>query len=168
MINGIENLKINGDGFMKINIVIPVLNEERALVNGVEKTIKFLDSSSWKSNYIITIADNGSIDRTPEISKELCAKYEKIKYFKVQRRGVGLAFREAIQRNDCDIVGYMDVDLATDLKHLQDVYEKFQNEKAMIVVGSRLAPGAKVVGRSLKREITSRGLDRKSVCRERV
>lgn len=144
---------------MKLNIVIPVLNEETTLRNGVEKTAKFLDNTEINGNYMITIADNGSTDQTENIAKDLCKEYEQVQYFKVSRRGVGLAFRETIKRNTCDIVGYMDVDLATDIKHLREVYQIFKKSETEVVVGSRLLPGAKVYNRTLLREITSRGLN---------
>ena len=103
---------------MNLNIVIPVLNEENDLKPGVETTLNYLKTTSWKDHFEITIADNGSTDKTEAIAKDLCDTYENVNYFKVSQRGVGLAFREAIKRNLCDIVGYMDVDLATDIKHL--------------------------------------------------
>lgn len=142
-----------------LNIVIPVLNEEQSLTRGIEDTVSFLKNTTFKESYIITIADNGSTDKTQEIALELCNVYTNIDYFKVSRRGVGLAFREAINRNKCDFIGYMDVDLATELRHLIDVYEIMSGGNVEIVVGSRLLRGAKVVGRSIKREITSRGLN---------
>jgi glycosyltransferase involved in cell wall biosynthesis len=144
---------------MSINIVLPVLNEERALEYGVTTTIGYLESSELNNNYLITIADNGSTDRTQEIALELCKQYSQVNYFRVSRKGVGLAFREAIKNNTCDFIGYMDVDLATNLRHLNQVYSVLSNGETSIVVGSRLAVGAKVVGRTLKREITSRGLN---------
>lgn len=144
---------------MIINIVIPVLNEERVLERSVKTTIEYLNNNGLGGNYWITIADNGSTDRTFEIALGLCEKYEQVKCFKVSRKGVGLAFREAIKKNSCDLIGYMDVDLATDLKHLKQVYSMLSVSNTSVVVGSRLLPGAKVVGRTLKREITSRGLN---------
>lgn len=144
---------------MIINIVIPVLDEELALEHGVKSTIEYLDKGKVKGSYRITIADNGSTDKSYEIAQRLCDEYEQVKCFKVSRRGVGLAFREAIKNNSCDLIGYMDVDLATDLRHLEEVYSALNKKETSIVVGSRLAPGAKVVGRTLKREITSRGLN---------
>lgn len=142
-----------------LNIVIPVLNEEQSLARGIEATIFFLNNTTFKESYIITIADNGSTDKTQEIASELCNIYANVSYFKVSKRGVGLAFREAINRNKCDFIGYMDIDLATELRHLVEVYEIMSGGNVGIVVGSRLLRGAKVVGRSIKREITSRGLN---------
>lgn len=144
---------------MRLNIVIPVLNEEKALEHGVETTIRYLDGTELSGNYRITIADNGSTDDTERIARLLCDRYSHVDYFKVSQRGVGLAFREAIKRNTCEIVGYMDVDLATDIKHLRQVYRFFTEQNAEAVVGSRLLKGSEVHNRTLVREITSRSLN---------
>jgi len=144
---------------MTLNIVIPVLNEQKSIRNGVEKTVQFLNTTNVKGNFIITIADNGSDDLTEEISNELCSEYDYVHYFKVSERGVGLAFREAIKKNNSDIIGYMDVDLATDIKHIKTVYNSFLNDKVSIIVGSRLLHNSKVYNRTVTRGITSRGLN---------
>lgn len=144
---------------MTINIVIPVLNEEESLRKGVVTTINFLNQTKMVGLYHITVADNGSTDQTPVIAQELAMEYPCVDWFKVSRKGVGLAFREAIKRNQDDIVGYMDVDLATDIRHLTQVYDEFEKPSVSAVVGSRLLPGSRVYGRTLKREITSRGLN---------
>lgn len=144
---------------MNLNIVIPVLNEENDLKPGVETTLNFLKTTSWRDHFEITIADNASTDKTGEIAKDLCDSYENVNYFKVSQKGVGLAFREAIKRNECEIIGYMDVDLATDIKHLRQVYDLFTDPSVDIAVGSRLLHDSRVYGRSLIREITSRMLN---------
>lgn len=143
---------------MTFHIVIPVLNEEDRLESGITALLGYLEASMLKDKTYITIADNGSTDRTEEIARRLCEQYAQIRYKKLGQRGVGLAFRTCIQENTDDIIGYMDVDLATDLQHLEQVYKQFE-AGANIVVGSRLLRGSKVIGRTLKREITSRGLN---------
>jgi len=58
------------------------------------------------------------------------------------------------------VVGYMDVDLATDLKHLDEVRGAFNSQSGdLLVSGSRLLPGSHVINRTLTREISSRGFN---------
>ncbi len=52
---------------------------------------------------------------------------------------------------------YMDVDLSTDLKALPEIVSAIADEGYDVAIGSRLTNGSEVVGRTLKREITSRG-----------
>lgn len=143
---------------MKINILFPVLNEERRLENGIVNTIEFM-KKNFKNDYKITIVDNGSIDNTEIIAKKLECTYSKVNYIKLYERGVGLALREGVQSNDYDIVGYMDVDLSTKLDHILQVKEIFEAfPEIEIVNGSRLSKNSVVIGRKISREITSRGL----------
>jgi len=144
---------------MKISIIFPVLNEENRLKAGILNTIKFLDNKNF-FEYELIIVDNGSTDETEKISKELCTKFHKIRYIKLNQKGVGLAFREGIKNSNSDIVGYMDIDLSTDLSHLLEVYDIFgKNCDIGIINGSRLLKNSNVYGRTIKREITSRGLN---------
>ena len=90
---------------MKVNIVFPVLDEERRLEKGIHTTEAFL-AKRRDIDAVITIVDNGSTDRTPDIIKELADVYSNIEYIRLSERGFGLAFREAVKRNRCDIIGY--------------------------------------------------------------
>lgn len=79
---------------MKMNIMIPVLNEEEQIVTNVKKVIEYLKTTKLEGNYVITIADNGSTDKTPELGRQLQAECEgKVNYMRLEERGVGLAFR---------------------------------------------------------------------------
>ena len=82
---------------MKVNIVFPVLDEERRLEKGIRTTEAFL-AKRRDIDAVITIVDNGSTDRTPDIIKELADVYSNIEYITLGERGFGLAFREAAKR----------------------------------------------------------------------
>lgn len=139
-----------------IDITIPVLNEELRLEKGVRTTVYFLDNNNIK-DYIITIADNGSTDKTEIIANSLVNEYDgKVRYIKVPEKGVGLALKSVWPKSDKDIVGYMDVDLSTDIKHLLKVLELFENKNVEVVNGSRISKGSVVINRKLLRECTSR------------
>lgn len=145
---------------MEINIIIPVLNEEKSLKNKIKEVIDYLETTEMKDHYVITIIDNGSTDRTQKLGVQLTGQYKTIvSYIRLEQRGVGLALREGIRCNKCDVVGYMDLDLATDIRHLRQVYRLFKRSNCQIVIGSRLLKTSKVIGRSLVRNITSRALN---------
>lgn len=145
---------------MNINIIIPVLNEQDSIFEKISSAVYFLNSTTLKNSYRLTIIDNGSTDNTQVIATSLVNQFNNIVYYvHLNERGVGLAFREGIKQNSFDIVGYMDLDLATDLNHVLDVYNAFNNNDASIVVGSRLLKSSKVIGRSFIRTITSVGLN---------
>ena len=110
-----------------INLLFPVLNERLRLQKGIETTIAYV-REQVTIPCKLTILDNGSEDETPEIGKKLEEAYPEVTYVRVGERGVGVAFRKGIELNDCDIVGYMDIDLSTDLKYLGKTIEMFQHD----------------------------------------
>jgi glycosyltransferase involved in cell wall biosynthesis len=115
----------------------------------------FPTAGQWR----IVIADNGSTDTTRQLATELSETYPEVNWVSVPRRGVGLALKTSWGQSDADIVGYMDLDLATDLHHFPEVYKVLSEDRADLVYGSRLHPDAKVIGRTTKREISSRAFN---------
>lgn len=140
-------------------ITIPVLDEEETLRENVVKAHSYIKKHITTEFWII-IADNGSTDQTASIGAELESEYSEIKFLKVSKRGVGLALRTSWMASNADYVGYMDLDLATDLKHLKDVIGLFHDEADYDVInGSRLLKGAQVVNRKPIRNVTSHGFN---------
>lgn len=143
---------------LSINLLFPVLNERLRLRNGIEKTMEYL-KKNVTIPYSLTILDNGSDDETPQIGMELAEKYPEVTYVRVGERGVGVAFRKGIELNKSHIVGYMDIDLSTDLKYLSRTIELFQEKPELQYVnGSRFSRESDTKGRKWYRRITSMGL----------
>lgn len=141
-----------------VDIVLPVLNEEHRLTRGVVETVRYCREHAF--SFRVTIADNGSTDRTRDVARELESLYPEVRYLSVGERGVGRALKKAWRESECSVVGYMDVDLATDLKHLDDVRAVFRSQRGdLLVSGSRLLPGSRVINRTITREISSRGFN---------
>ena len=143
---------------LSINLLFPVLNERLRLRNGIEKTMAYV-----KENVTIpcrlTILDNGSEDETPEIAKELAGKYPEGSYVRLEERGVGIAFRKGSELNDSALVGYMDIDLSTDIKYLGRTISLFENRPELEYVnGSRFSKDSDTRGRKWYRKLTSMGL----------
>lgn len=143
--------------FMTFDVTIPVLNEEETLDRQVRILHSFLkkhfpDTGQWR----IVIADNGSTDATPEIAERLSVELPEVRLVRVPEKGVGLALKTSWGQSNADIVGYMDLDLATDLPHFIQAYHALATEGFDLVYATRLHPRSKVIGRTLKREITSR------------
>ncbi|MBI4447059.1 MAG: glycosyltransferase [Acidobacteria bacterium] len=145
---------------LSVLIAIPVLNEERALNSNVRRLIAYLKEEPRLSHFQfeIVIADNGSADATPAIGRDL-EQAGLIRYQRLEKKGVGLAFQAAWDAADSDIVGFMDLDLSTDLRHLPDALEPISKKEVELVCGSRLLPDSQVRRRPLFREVTSRVLN---------
>ena len=140
-----------------LDIIIPVLNEERALPQSIPALHAHLAANFHDYDWRIVIADNGSEDATPEVSQRLSRDFPGVSPFRLEQRGRGLALRTAWLASEADIVAYMDVDLSTDLAALRPLVSAVGEGGCDIAIGSRLIKGARVERRPLKREITSRG-----------
>lgn len=147
--------KLKNDRNVRLDVVIPVYNEERILAGSVSRLREYLQTVCpyrWR----IVIADNASVDRTPQVARQLVAQYSEVAYLRLPLKGRGRALREAWLRSKADVVSYMDVDLSTDLSCFMPMIEALVRGKADVALGSRFHKGAKVE-RGLKREILSRG-----------
>jgi len=141
-----------------LTIIFPVLNERLRLESGITRTVEYLQSIQFE-DYEIVIVDNGSEDETPEIAAALCEKYATVKYERISIRGVGAAFRRGVELSKGEIVGYMDIDLSTNIKHLGEAIEIFKNQPEVAYInGSRFANESDTKGRKWYRKITSQGL----------
>ena len=139
------------------DITIPVLNEEKTLEENVEKLHQFVKTNLPNhTQWQIVIADNGSTDKTLEIAQQLSDKHPEVIFVTVPKKGVGLALKTSWGQSEADIVGYMDLDLATDLPHFIEAYKAIAEQDYDVVYGSRLHKNSKVIGRSFKREVASR------------
>lgn len=143
---------------MMWTIIFPVLNERLRLEKGIVTTVEYLNSIGFQ-DYEILIVDNGSEDETPQIAAGLCERYSKVAYEKINVRGVGAAFRRGVELSHGDIVGYMDIDLSTNIKHLGEAVKLFSEDKQLQYInGSRFAKSSDTKGRKWYRKITSQGL----------
>ena len=139
-----------------LDVVIPVLNEERALADSVNALAAFLSNNLNDYEWAVVVADNGSTDATPSICQSLSEQDSRVRHVRLEQKGRGRALKRAWAESDADIVAYMDVDLSTDLSALPQTIAAVDHEGYDIAIGSRLTRGARVIGRSFKRELISR------------
>jgi glycosyltransferase involved in cell wall biosynthesis len=137
-----------------IDIVVPVYNEEKVLAHSICILWDFLNKTlacPWQ----IVVVDNGSVDGTLAVAKALSQQYPNVNCIHLDQKGRGRALKRAWLESSADVVSYMDVDLSTKLDAFPQLISAFDNGYS-VAIGSRLMSGSKVIGRSLKREITSR------------
>ena len=114
-------------------IIFPVLNEKLRLESGITRTVEYLQKIAFE-DYEIIIVDNGSEDETPQIAEMLCKKYPKVRYERINIRGVGAAFRRGVELSSGDVVGYMDIDLSTNIKHLGEAIHIFKTQEEIAYI----------------------------------
>lgn len=138
-----------------LEVDVPVLDEEKELCGNIEILRDFLRKNMKRYDFKIVIVDNGSVDSTPKIAKELQRRFSDVGYLRLEKRGRGRALRKAWTESNADICCYMDIDLSTDLGALPKLVDLVAFDGYDIATGSRLMEGS-TIKRSLVREITSR------------
>jgi hypothetical protein len=144
----------NPEASVQVSIVFPAYNEVDYLELAVQKVAETLNE--FKRSYEIIIAEDGSTDGTAERSGELAQKYPYVKHIHGENRlGRGTALNNAFRQSHGEVLVYMDLDLATNLKHLKPLVEAIKVEGYDFATGSRMLPESKVE-RSLRRSMTSK------------
>jgi len=138
---------------MRVNITIPVFNEEKILYNKI-KEISLFCQNNLKSDFKIVITNNGSTDNTGNIAKKICKENKKIEYLFIKKKGRGNAIKTSWLKIDADIYSYMDIDLSTNLKTFPKMIDEV-TKGCDIVIGSRYINGSRVK-RHLQRAVLSR------------
>tara|TARA_B110000438_G_scaffold285566_1_gene315787 strand:- start:669 stop:1388 length:720 start_codon:yes stop_codon:yes gene_type:complete len=140
---------------MLVELIFPVLNESKTLEYQLNKVRSHI-SKIIDYDFLITIVDNGSTDKTKVISEDLIKQKIVDKYLYLSQKGRGRAIKIAISKSNADIVSYMDIDLSTDLDSLLPLIKSIAKDKYDIAIGSRLSKESIVIGRKKIREFTSR------------
>ena len=139
-----------------VEFILPVLNEEKVISASVSAIHNFLETHFKDYTWKITIADNGSTDKTADISEILSTKFDRVNYVRIAQKGRGRALKQCWTSSKSDIVAYMDIDLSTQLDDIRPLLDSISKNKYDVAIGSRLIKGSVVEGRSRRREFTSR------------
>lgn len=116
-------------GELKIEIIIPTLNEEKT----IEELINNIRSCLLPIELSILVIDGGSTDRTVDICKS-----RNVRFLVQKGKGKGNAMREAVDHSEADIVVFIDGDGTYSPSDLGLLLEPLLNGKSDMVVGSRL------------------------------
>ncbi|MCD9197088.1 bifunctional glycosyltransferase family 2/GtrA family protein [Aeromicrobium wangtongii] len=136
-----------------LDIVIPVYNEEKALVSSVQTVRSHLHTLPFEHR--ITIADNASTDRTRQLAQQLADRFDDVRVVCLDQKGRGRALKRAWSQSDAEVLVYMDVDLSTDLNALLPLVAPLLSGHSDLAIGSRLARTSRTV-RGPRREVISR------------
>jgi len=139
-------------GKPEVSVVLPVYNESSILRSNVllvESVVKGITSS-----YEIIIVEDGSTDGSDRIAETMSQENPRIIHLHSGTRlGKGNALKKAFKYCKGETVVFMDIDLATNLRHVSELIGLIRSGHA-VVVGSRLARGARV-RRPISRKIAS-------------
>ncbi len=111
---------------MKVSVIIPVLNEEKAIA-------KVINDIPQELVQEIIVVDNGCSDNTAEIARDHGAKV-----ISEPRKGYGSACLAGLSAVECaDIIVFIDGDYSDDPTELSLLIKPIQENQADFVIGSR-------------------------------
>jgi glycosyltransferase involved in cell wall biosynthesis len=139
----------------RVDVVLPVFNEEHVLARSV-RTLHLFLTENLHHEWRIVVADNGSRDGTLAIAQELASELDNVECVHVPEPGRGRALTKVWLASDADVLAYMDIDLSTDLGAFPRLVSAVADQGNDVAAGTRLGAGAETQ-RSLKREVLSRG-----------
>jgi hypothetical protein len=138
---------------MKLSLILPVYKSKHYLEKNLPIIYDYLNSLSL--SFEILIAEDESRDIFSENIISFIKKHKEIKFIHSPiRLGRGRAIKNSVEILNGDIIGYMDIDLATDIRYLKKVVELFEEKNYDLITGSRYLKHSKAT-RSIKRRIFS-------------
>lgn len=125
----------------KISIVIPAYNEKESLTELYRKVKENIDlcvNTDLVSDYEFLFVDDGSMDGSIDVIKELRAEDPGIRYIQFRRNfGKSIALQTAFRNVTGDVVITMDADLQDEPSELKNFIEKI-DEGYDLVVGWKI------------------------------
>ena len=119
---------------MQLSVVIPLYNEEDSLIELHEKIISNLEN--FLIDYEIIFIDDGSIDSSWSVIKNLCLSSKKTKGVQfLTNYGKSMALSEGFKLAKGKIVVTMDADLQDDPKEIIPLYEMITENNYDLVSG---------------------------------
>ena len=120
-----------------ISIVIPVLNEERNIINLITEIKKNLEK---KIKYEIIIVDDGSSDNTYNVLLKYLKKNKKVLVFKHKKNyGQSVSLRTGIMQTSSNYIVTLDGDGQNDPRDILKLLKNFETDKEfMMVIGNRV------------------------------
>lgn len=117
-----------------ISVIFPAYNEGANIDKTISQSIQILPE--FTDNWEIIVVDDGSVDRTAEITKEYSNLYSKISSIHhPYNKGYGIALKSGITSAKKDLVFFCDSDLQFDIKELGKLLQWI--DKYDIVIGYR-------------------------------
>jgi glycosyltransferase involved in cell wall biosynthesis len=126
----------------EISILLPAYNEALRIEQCVKKVERAI--SSFSDSYEIIVAEDGSTDGTDRIVATLAESNPNLNFLHSPvRLGKGKAIKKALRSARGDVIVFMDVDLAANLKYLPRIVQLAKNSRGM-AIGSRHVKGSRV------------------------
>ncbi len=115
------------EGTPTLSILIPTLNEEKRIDNTLKELAAYLKKKKYDAEVIVVDAD--SQDQTQAVAEAQASRFERFDFLQTGPKvGKGKQVRDGMFAAKGKYVMFMDADLATPLKYLDQVYEIIQKQ----------------------------------------
>lgn len=118
---------------MKLSIIIPAYNEERTILDILNKVNNFTKGNPL---YEVIIINDGSIDKTLDLLKNNSHLYNKLVSYE-KNSGKGYAVKEGLKHSKGEYVIFQDADLEYDPLEIQGFIDLIDRFKPDSIIGSR-------------------------------
>jgi glycosyltransferase involved in cell wall biosynthesis len=140
----------------KVLIVVPAYNEAHRITSSLNTLVSFLESPSFPFEYRLVVVNNGSADRTFELSEHFSQSHPQVSAMNLSAKGKGGAVKAAWDTASENILTFMDADLSTDLGYFPDLVRSVADDEADLVVGNRLGETSILISDKRMRKFVSR------------
>lgn len=141
-----------------LSIIIPAYNEQDRIQPSLERVWRYLNSLGLP--YEIIVVDDGSTDRTAEITSEMATALGAIRLVSYKpNRGKGYAVRRGVAESLGELVGFTDADLSAPIEEMGKLLMATQGG-VDVAIGSRAVKGAVIpVHQPFYRELGGKALN---------
>jgi dolichyl-phosphate beta-glucosyltransferase len=139
-----------------LSIVIPAHNEERRLPPSLEKIDAFLQQQNFDAEVIVV--ENGSIDRTVEVSQAFARTHPYVRVIEAAVRGKGLAVKVGMQAARGEFRFICDADLSMPIEEIVKFLPP-HTDGYDVIIATREGPQANRIGEPEHRHIMGRVLN---------
>lgn len=128
---------------MRISVIMPAYNEAGRIRDSIVRTHRQL--CKMISDFEIVAVDDGSSDGTGKILEKLYLELAQLKIVKWKKNlGKGEALRQGFYQAKGDLVFFLDGDMDLPPEQMNVLLETMQNERADVVIGSKMHSDSKV------------------------
>ncbi len=119
---------------MKLSVIIPVFNEEKTIIQILNKINKSL---TVRENYEIIVVDDGSNDKTSKLLEDNKDLYDKI-FVNSSNKGKGYSVKKGLEHASGTHIIFQDADMEYDPKDFKKFEKIFKEFDADGIIGSRI------------------------------
>ncbi|MBU2475909.1 glycosyltransferase family 2 protein [Candidatus Micrarchaeota archaeon] len=135
---------------MKLSIIIPAFNEEKAIVSTIKQSLKekerIQQNTEIKEVEIIMVNDC-STDSTEKLIQKFAPQVKLISH--KENKGYGAALKTGIKNSKSDLIAFYDADGTYPINKMTELIKFLISKNADIVIGSRLGHGTKMPAQRL-------------------